>query len=165
MHSRTQKSLDSLDWQLLRELQADARLFYNELSRRVGLSSPTVAERVRRMEDAGIIAGYRAEVDPARLGLPVMALIQARCVPGKCLLKTTSPADFPEVIEVLKVSGAHCTILKVVASSMPHLEELLERLGQHGQMLTKMVFSSALSRRVIDWEDGIGEYETPPGWS
>ncbi len=165
MTSRTQRSLDSLDWQLLRELQGDARLSYNELSRRVGLSSPAVAERVRRMEDAGIIAGYRAEVDPARIGLSVMALIQARCVPGKCLLKTTSAANFPEVIEVLKVSGPHCTILKVVASSTAHLESLLERLGQHGEMLTTMVFSSALSRRVIDWEEGIGEYETPAGWS
>lgn len=165
MALRSQKNLDSLDWKILRELQADARLSYNELSRRVGLSSPTVAERVRRMEDAGVITGYRAEIDPARVGLPVMAMVQLRCEPGRCLLKTTSPATYPEVIEVLKVSGPHCTVLKVAASSIAHLEELFERLGRHGELLTSMVWSSGLSRRVINWEGGIPDVQPPPEWS
>jgi len=164
MASRTQRQLDALDWSLLRELQQDARLSYNELARRVGLSSPAVAERVRRLEDAGVIAGYRAEVDPAKVGLRVMALIQMRCEPGKCLLKTTSATAFPEVLEVLKVSGPHCTVLKIVAASVAHLESLFERLGQHGEMQTSMVWSSALSRRAIDWEGGIPETEVAPDW-
>ncbi len=165
MPLRTQRALDSLDWQLLRELQADARLSYNALARRVGLSAPAVAERVRRMEDAGVIAGYRAEVDPAKVGLPVTALIQMHCAPGKCLLKTSSAADFPEVVEVLKVSGPHCTVLKVVAASVAHLESLFERLGTHGELETSMVWSSALTRRPIDWESGIPEVETPAEWT
>ncbi len=165
MALRMQKDLDSLDWSILRELQADARLSYNELARRVGLSSPTVAERVHRMEDAGVITGYRAEIDPARVGLPVMALIQLRCEPGRCLLQTTSPATFPEVIEVLKVSGAHCTVLKIVAASTAHLEDVFRRLGEHGEMQTTMVWSAALSRRAIDWASGIPEFETPPEWT
>ena len=164
MTSQTQRELDSLDWQILRELQSDARLSYNELSRRVGLSSPAVAERVRRMEDAGIIAGYRAEVDPARIGLPIMALIQLRCDHGRCLLKTTQAADFPEVLEVLKVSGEYCTVLKVVASSVAHLEAVFDRIGQHGESRSLMVWSSALNRRVIDWEGGIPEVEAAPEW-
>jgi len=165
MTSRTQRPVDALDWQLLRELQEDARLSYNELARRVGLSSPAVADRVRRLEERGIIAGYRAEVDPAKVGLPVMALVQMRCEPGKCLLKTASAADYPEVLEVLKVSGPHCTVLKVAASSIAHLEELFERLGRHGELLTSMVWSSGLSRRVINWEGGIPDVQPPPEWS
>ncbi len=164
MASRTQRPLDALDWRLLRELQQDARLSYNELARRVGLSSPAVAERVRRLEETGVIAGYRADVDPAKVGLPVTALVQMHCAPGKCLLKTASAADFPEVLEVLKVSGPHCTVLKVVAADTAHLEALFERLGQHGELLTSMVWSSALSRRVIDWEGGVTRYEAPAEW-
>lgn len=164
MVSRSQRDLDSLDWKILRELQADARLSFNELARRVGLSSPTVAERVRRMEDAGIIAGYHAVVDPARIGLTTMALVHLRCRPERCLLRTTKPSEHPEVIEVLKVSGDHCTVLKVVASSNAHLEDVLGRLGQHGELRTNVVWSAALSRRPIDWEGGIPEFEPPPEW-
>jgi Lrp/AsnC family leucine-responsive transcriptional regulator len=164
MTSRSQRELDRLDWGILRALQEDARLSYNALARLVGLSAPAVAERVRRMEEAGIIAGYRAEVDPAKVGLPVTAVIQMRCAPGKCLLKTTSAEDFPEVLEVLKVSGSRCTILKVVAADVAHLEALIERLGTHGEMETSMVWSSALSRRVIDWSGGVPEHTAAPKW-
>jgi Lrp/AsnC family leucine-responsive transcriptional regulator len=164
MASRTQRALDAIDWRILRELQEDARLSYNALAQRVGLSAPAAAERVRRMEDSGVIAGYRAEIDPAKVGLPVMALIQMHCAPGKCLLKTSAAADYPEVLEVLKVSGPHCTVLKVAASSVAHLEELFERLGTHGELLTSMVWSSALTRRVIDWEGGIPAVESAPRW-
>lgn len=148
MASRAGKPLDALDWRILRELQADARLSYNELARRVGLSSPTVAERVRRLEEAGVIAGYRAAVDPAKVGLPVMALVQLRCRPGRCLLQTRRGADFPEVIEVLKVSGAHCTVLKVVAASHGHMESVVDRLNEHGEVQTSVVWSSGLERQI-----------------
>jgi Lrp/AsnC family leucine-responsive transcriptional regulator len=164
MAATSERELDSIDWRILRELQADARLSFNELARRIGLSSPAVAERVRRMEDAGVIAGYHAYVDPSKVGLPVMALIQMKCDPGKCLLKTASPNDFPELLEVVKVSGPHCTVLKVVAASIPHLEDLFERLGMHGQLLTSMVWSSALNRRVLDGEAITWEGGAPSGW-
>ncbi|MGH2558600.1 MAG: Lrp/AsnC family transcriptional regulator [Thermomicrobiales bacterium] len=159
MALQSERALDSIDWKILRELQADARLSFNELARRIGLSSPAVAERVRRMEDAGVIAGYHAQVDPSKVGLPVMALIQMRCAPGKCLLKTASPGDYPELLDMVKVSGPHCSVLKVAAASIPHLEDLFERLGMHGELLTSMVWSSALNRRVLDgeaitWEGG-----------
>lgn len=164
MSYQSQRTLDALDWQLLRELQGDARLSFNELSRRVGLSAPAVAERVRRLEDAGVISGYHAVVDPARVGLPIMALVQLRCDHGKCLLKTASAADYPEILEVLKVSGPHCTVLKVVAASAPHLEAVFNRLGRHGPIQSTMVWSSGLSRRVIDWEGGIPAFDDPPEW-
>jgi len=164
MTFRTQRPLDSHDWSILRELQADARLSFKELARRVGLSSPAVAERVRRMEDAGVIAGYHAQVDPAKIGLPVMAPIQLRCQPGKCLIRTERAEDYPEVLEMLKVSGEYCNVLKVAVGSVNHLEEFNERLGQHGELRTTMIWGSALTRRVLDWEGGVPDVPPVPGW-
>src|SRR5690349_5187627 len=99
MAFQSERTLDGTDWQILRELQKNARLSYNELGRRVGLSAPAAAERVRRLEDAGVITGYGAHVDPAKVGLSLLALIQLRCDPGKCLLKTSSEEEFPEIME------------------------------------------------------------------
>lgn len=165
MASRAEKPLDALDWQILRELQADARLSYNQLARRVGLSSPTVAERVRRLEEAGVIVGYRAEVDPSRVGLPVMALIHLRCRSGCCLLQTRNETDFPEIIEVLKVSGSHCAVLKAVATSHAHVETLIKRLKKHGEVQTSVVWSKGLERRAIDWEAGLPDVPAvTPEW-
>jgi len=144
-----ERDLDTTDWHILRELQADARLSYNELGRRVGLSSPAVAERVRRLEDVGIVTGYHARVDPARVGLGFTAFIQMRCVLGKCLLKTSRPEDYPEVTEVHKLSGDYCSMLKVRAASMRQLEAIIERLGQHGEMRTSIVLSTPLEKRAI----------------
>src|SRR6266576_6820536 len=106
MALQTERPLDNTDWKILRELQRDARLSYNELGRRVGLSAPAAAERVRRLEDAGIITGYEAQVDPTKVGLPLLALIQLHCDPGKCLLKTSSAEQFPEILEIHKLSGS-----------------------------------------------------------
>jgi Lrp/AsnC family leucine-responsive transcriptional regulator len=93
-----------------------------------------------------------------------MAMIQMRCDPGKCLLKTTSPDDFPELLDMVKVSGPHCSILKVAAASIPHLEAIFERLGKHGELTTSMVWSSALNRRVIDGEAITWDGSGPPEW-
>jgi Lrp/AsnC family leucine-responsive transcriptional regulator len=160
-------SLDSTDWQILRELQRDARLSYNELGRRVNLSAPAAAERVRKLEDRGIITGYAAQVDPAKIGLPLLAFIQLHCDPGKCLLKTSSADEFPEILEIHKLSGAHCTLLKVAVSSMEHLEAFNERLGSHGPLISNIVTSSPFMSRMIDWEDPDVSLDPPanPGWS
>src|SRR5690349_4143193 len=112
MAFHSESSLDSTDWKILRELQQDARLSYNELGRRVALSAPAAAERVRKLEDRGIITGYTAQVDPAQVGLPLLAFIQLRCDPGKCLLQTGSAEAFPEIREMHKLSGSHCSLLK-----------------------------------------------------
>lgn len=167
MTLQSEKPLDSTDWKLLRELQRDARLSYNELGRRVSLSAPTAAERVRKLEDAGVIVGYYAQVNPAKLGLPLLALIQLRCAPGKCLLKTSSAEEFPEVLEMHKLSGSHCSLLKVAVSSMQHLEAFNERLGVHGTLVVNIVTSSALTHRILDWEHPDVNLNPPtdPGWS
>ena len=82
MTFRTERDLDDLDWRILDELQSDGRLSYKELGRRVNLSSPAVAERVRRLEDSGVITGYVAQVDPGRAGYPISAFVEMRCTLG-----------------------------------------------------------------------------------
>jgi len=119
----------------------------------VALSAPAAAERVRKLEDRGVITGYSAQVNLTQVGLPLLAFIQLRCSPGKCLLKTSSANAFPEVLEMHKLSGSHCSLLKVAVSSMEHLEAFNERLGAHGQLIVNTVTSCALTKRLIDWEN------------
>lgn len=141
--------LDATDWRLLAELQGDARLSFNELGRRVHLSPPAVAERVRRLEQ-GIITGYGARIDAALAGQPLLAFIQLRCRREACLLRTTTKATYPELVEVHKLSGEYCTMLKVRASSLAHLEGLIERLGTHGEMRTHIVLSTQYEGRPVE---------------
>lgn len=140
---------DQTDWLIIAELQRDGRLSYNQLARRVNLSPPAVAERVRRLEEAGVIAGYQARIDPARAGLPLTAFVQMRCALTRCLLKTSSSDDLPEVVEVHKLSGNWCTMLKVRVASMHHFEGLLERLGEHGEMNSHVVLSTQYEGRPV----------------
>lgn len=154
MALQSEMALDKLNWQILRELQGDSRLSYNELGRRVGLSAPAAAERVRKLEDAGVIGGYGVRIELAKVGLPLTAFVHLRCSLGRCLLKTARVDDFPEVREVHKLSGRHCTLLKLAAASMGHLEEVIDRLGRHGELETAVVLSSPLPHRDVDWEHG-----------
>ena len=150
MAFRTERQLDEIDWSLLQELQADGRLSYNELGRRVNLSSPAVAERVRRLEEAGVIAGYHARVDAEHAGFPVAAFVQMRCDQDRCLLKTSTASDYPEVVEVHKLSGDHCSMLKVRAGSMAHIGRPVDSVrGPSGR---------APLRRLAD-RDSIGGLE------
>lgn len=146
---RAESGLDDLDWRLLDELQTDARLSFNELGRRVHLSAPAVAERVRRLEHRGVLTGYRAEVDPTRVGYEILAFVQLRCALGSCLLKTTTADDYPEVVEIHKLSGAHCSMLKVRATSLAHFEGVVEQLGKHGELNTHVVLSTQYQNSTV----------------
>lgn len=157
--------LDDVDWKILAELQSDARLSFNELSRRIHLSSPAVAERVRRLEESGVIAGYAARVDPAKAGQPLLAFLQLRCTQGRCLLKSTGADDFPEVTEIHKLSGEYCTMLKVRAESLAHFEGLIEQLGRHGEMRTHIVLSTQYEHRPVAPVEKNREVTDSDGWS
>src|SRR5947199_3309924 len=100
MALQSERPLDQTDWKILRELQKDARLSYNKLGRRVGLSAPATAERVRKLEDVGIITSYSAQVDVAKLGLRLLVSIPLRCFPESCLFNTGSAEKFPEILEI-----------------------------------------------------------------
>jgi Lrp/AsnC family leucine-responsive transcriptional regulator len=164
---QSERPLDSTDWKILRELQQDARLSSNELGRRVGLSAPATAERVRKLETAGVITGYSVQIDAAKLGMPLLALIQLRCNHGSCLLRTSSLEKFPEILEVHKFSGSHCAVLKVALASMPHLEAFNHRLSAHGALVVNLITSSVLPHHVIDWEQFDTNFDQPsyPAWN
>jgi len=145
-----EKMLDTTGWQLLQALQENARLSYSELGQRVGLSSPAVAERIRRMEDAGIISGYHAEISLAKVGYPVTAIIRLTTAPGeRCSRYTGFVENIPEVLTCYRVTGSDALIMKVVASSIEHLEELIDQLSAHGQLTTSIVLSTPVKRRII----------------
>lgn len=166
MTLQAERPLDQTDWKILRELHKDARISYNELGKRVGLSAPATAERVRKLEDAGVITSYGAQIDVARLGLPLLVFIQLRCSPGMCLFKTSSAEKFPEILEIHKLSGNHCALLKVALSSMEHLEAFNERLGVHGDQITNVATSGLFSQHFIDWEQPTVNLRPSdqPGW-
>ena len=124
--------LDGKDWQLLEALQRDARLGFAELGRLVRLSAPAVAERVRRLEDAGVISGYRATVNPRRLGYALSAMVRLRCDGATCARIGSLVEDIPEVLECRRLAGEDSALLHVVAMSTEHLESVLDRLLKTG---------------------------------
>ena len=141
--------VDHLDWALLRELQADARLSYSELSRRVHLSAPAVAERVRRLEEAGVLTGYHAHVDLAKAGREVVALIRMSCYGSRCVLRDPSVATWPEILEIHRVTGDTCSLLKVAATSIDAFEAVIDRLAGYGPPSSTMILSSPLEWRPV----------------
>ena len=150
MTLETEKLLDSTGWQLLQALQQDARLSYTQLGQRVGLSAPAVAERVRKMEDAGIISGYHAEVNWAKIGFPITAIIRMSTFSGeRCGRFAAFTQGVPEVLECYRVTGSDSLIMKVMAASVEHLEALIDQLSAHGQLTTSMVLSAPVMRRVV----------------
>jgi len=137
--------LDGVDRRILAELQHDGRLSFNELSRRVNLSAPAVAERVRRLTDRGVITGYHAHVDPAAAGLPVTALVRMECFGAHCLLRERSALELPEILQAHRVTGDDCCVLLIAVRSMERFEEIIDRLAEHGRPSSTMVLSSPVS--------------------
>jgi Lrp/AsnC family leucine-responsive transcriptional regulator len=142
--------VDQMDWALLRELQADARLSFSELSRRVHLSPPAVAERVRRLEESGVLTGYHAHVDLSRAGRDVVALIRMSCYGVSCILRDPAVARWPEILEIHRITGDACSMLKVATGSIETFERFIDRLARYGQPSSTMVLSSPLEWRPVD---------------
>lgn len=134
--------VDELDRRILAELQEDARLSYNELSRRLNLSPPAVAERVRRLERDKVITGYHAHVDLARAGRPVTALVQVQCYGARCVLRDPAARTWPEVLQLHRVTGGACCVLLVAVASMAEFETFIDRLADYGTPSSTMVLSS-----------------------
>ena len=136
--------MDRVDWAILAELQADARRSFNELSRRVRLSSPAVAERVRRLEAAGVVTGYHARVDLKAVGRPVQAVVVMDCYGPTCLLRDPDVARWPEIRQFYRVTGQGCSVLLVAVPSMPDFEGLIDRLAVYGRPSSSMVLADLL---------------------
>lgn len=143
--------LDETGWRILDELQRDARLSYSEVGRRVGLSTPAVKERVRQLEEAGIITGYQAVVDPKKVGYPVGAFIRITISGDERTAQrlVATVTELPEVMECHRATGDHAFLLKVEASSVEHLERLIDRLTGFGMTSTSIILSSPLKRSLL----------------
>ncbi|MGH2484375.1 MAG: Lrp/AsnC family transcriptional regulator [Ktedonobacterales bacterium] len=146
-YSAPHESLDEINVRLLRELRDDPRLTMAELGRRVGMSSPAVTERVRRLEDAGIIRGYRLDLDPAALGLPLSAYIRIRPDPGQLPKVAELARQVAEVVECHRITGEDCFILKVHFPAMDQLDRLLDRFLAYGATTTSIIQSSPVPPR------------------
>ncbi|HRE29130.1 MAG TPA: Lrp/AsnC family transcriptional regulator [Anaerolineales bacterium] len=134
--------MDPLNWKILQLLQKDGRMSLRELGRRVHLSTPAVSERVRRMEAAGIITGYRAEVDMTRLGKPVQAFINYTVSNRDKPAALKTIRALPEIVACYHVAGAVALILVVQAENVARLEDIATKLGRHGDTVTHIVLST-----------------------
>jgi Lrp/AsnC family transcriptional regulator, leucine-responsive regulatory protein len=143
-----ERLLDDVNRCILAELAADARLTMAELARRVRLSAPAVAERVQRLEAAGVIVGYRAEIDPRALGFPIAAVVRVRPAMRQLQKIPEVARGSPEVVECHRITGEDCYLLHVRLRAIEELEELLDRFTPYGQTTTSIVHSSPVARRL-----------------
>jgi Lrp/AsnC family transcriptional regulator, leucine-responsive regulatory protein len=143
--------MDSIDWNILRELQRDARLSFAELGRRVGMSTPAVAERVRRLEDAGIIEGYTAVLNPEKAGFPIGAHIRIRVTGSESLARrlVALAAEIPEIVECHRCTGEESFALQVRVRSVEDLERLIDRLTPFGMTSTSLILSAPFRRKSL----------------
>ena len=150
MASASEKLLDEIGWKILRELQENARVSFAELGRRVSLSIPAVTERVRRMEDEGIISGYHAKVNVEKIGLPITAFIRMNIVGDMTPRLTAFLKELPEISECHRGTGGDSFIMKVNVASVHHLERLIDRLLPFGTTTTSIVLSSPVAKRNLE---------------
>ena len=149
--------LDEVNLRLLQELEADGRLGMAELGRRIGMSAPAVTERVQRLERAGVIKGYRAELDAAALGYPVSAVVRIRPSPGQLQRVREIAADTAAVGECYRVTGEDCYLMRLHLRSIDELEDVLDRFTPHGQTTTSIVHSTPVPRRGPSLEPRRGD--------
>lgn len=141
--------LDAIAWKILEALQHNARLPFAELGRKVGLSTPAAAERVRRLEEAGIITGYHASIDVAKLGMPIRVLVRLTIHGGDLQVSRTVTAikEMTEVSRCHRITGAESFVIEADVVSIRHLETLIDRLSMLGATSTSTVLSSPVKRR------------------
>ncbi|HEU0004057.1 MAG TPA: Lrp/AsnC family transcriptional regulator [Ktedonobacteraceae bacterium] len=141
------EEIDPVNIRVLEELQRDPRLTMSELGRRVGMSSPSVTERVRRLEEAGVIRGYSLDINPVALGLPISAYIRVRPSPGQLSRIAELARQIPEVVECHRVTGEDCFIIKVHIPAIDQLDRLLDCFLLYGQTTTSIIQSSPVPLR------------------
>jgi Lrp/AsnC family leucine-responsive transcriptional regulator len=144
---RDQQRMDETDRRIVSELLVDGRVSLAELGRRVNLSPPAVADRVRRLEQAGVILGYRAEIDPRKLGYQLTAIIRIKPAPGQLARIPEVAATVPEVAECHRITGEDCFYLTVHLRSIEELAPLLDRFLAYGQTTTSIINDSPIPRR------------------
>lgn len=141
------EELDAVNVKILEELQQNPRLTMSELGRRIGMSSPAVTERIHRLEEAGIIQGYRLELNPAALGLPIAAYVRIRPNSGQLPRIAELAQQIPEVVECYRVTGEDCFVLKVHIPAIDQLDRLLDAFLLYGSTTTTIIQSTPVPLR------------------
>ena len=139
--------LDATDRQIIAELAQDGRISFAELGRRVSLSSPAVTERVRRLEQTGVITGYRAEVDPRALGYALTAIVRVKPAVRQLSKIAELAADIPQIEECLRITGEDCFYMKLHLGSIEELPSVLDQFLLYGETTTSIVNATPVPRR------------------
>jgi Lrp/AsnC family leucine-responsive transcriptional regulator len=140
--------LDATNLEILRRLIDEPRLAMSELARRVGMSAPAVAERVQRMQEAGVIRGARLDVDQAALGLGITAFVRVRPMPGQLQEISELARKTPEIVECHRVTGEDCFIMKVLVGRVELLEAVLDEILKYGNTTSSIVQSTPVPLRA-----------------
>lgn len=143
------KGIDALDLRILTELQVDARLSFAELGRRVALSAPAVADRVQRLEEAGVITGYRAEVDPRALGFPVTVMVRIRPAIRELQRISKIAQEVPQIVECYRMTGDDCFYFTMHLRAVDELEPILDLFTPYGQTTTSLIHTAPVPRRPL----------------
>lgn len=139
--------IDASDRKIVELLQQDARIAHAEIGRRIHLSQPAVSERIRRLEASGVIGGYRAYVDPARLGYTITAMIRLRAGPGRPFERYVQERD--EIVECHTLTGDDCAMLRVLATDVGHLRQIVDELNRFGSTSTAIVLCTQVAHKPV----------------
>ncbi len=140
--------LDSIDRQILQALVANARISLKALSSQVKLSSPSVSERLRRLEESGVIRAFTVDVDPRALGYDMQAIVRIRALPGKLHLARRLLEQIPEIVECDSITGEDCFVATLLVRSMEQLDEILDRIKDTAETNTSLVKSQVVAPRL-----------------
>ena len=141
--------IDSINWNILNYLQENARTSNAEIGRRVGISSPAVNERIKKMEDAGIINGYLTIVSPAEVGYQLKAIITLRAFMGKLRPFLVKVKSYDEVLNCYRITGNENIVMEVVLKDQKHLETFIDQLITYGETKTQIVLSRVVANKII----------------
>ena len=141
--------VDLINWEILKLLQKNARRSNTEIAKFVGISSPAVAERIRKLEDAGIILGYRTKVEPLELGYQLRALVTVRAFMGRLKPFLQKIKTFNEVINCYRITGNENIVLEVVLVNQKDLEQFIDQLITYGETKTQIILSNVIDNRDI----------------
>lgn len=142
-------NIDTLNWKILQLLQQNARMSNSEIGRRVGISSPAVSERIKKMEDASVIHSYRAVVSPFETGYQLKAIITLRAFMGKLKPFLEKVKTYDEVLNCYRITGNENIVMEVVLRNQTHLEKLIDELISYGETKTQIVLSHVVANKAI----------------
>lgn len=148
--------LDKLNWAILEELQKNARASFSEIGRNVGLTSPAVAERVKKMEDSGVISSYKVNISHQKTGYQLRAVITLRAFTGRLKAFLETVKTFKEVVNCYRITGNENIIMEVILHDQVHLEKLIDRLITYGETRTHIILSNVVEDAPI--KQRIGDY-------